>query len=98
MKTENNSQGLTIGMDLGDRRYTVCILNAAGEIGGHRRRARRGVVRHPVDDRSGGTRRADRAAQDVTQAPSHREASTRRFQLADCLPEAGQPDRGSGGF
>jgi len=32
MKTKNKTTGLTIGMDLGDRRHTVCVLNAVGEI------------------------------------------------------------------
>jgi transposase len=31
MKTKNQT-GLTIGIDLGDRRHTVCVLNAAGDI------------------------------------------------------------------
>ena len=32
MKTKTKLQGLTIGMDLGDRRHTVCVLSAAGDI------------------------------------------------------------------
>lgn len=31
MKTETDSTPI-IGLDLGDRRHTVCVLDAAGEI------------------------------------------------------------------
>jgi hypothetical protein len=32
MNPPNKTNGLTIGMDLGDRRHAVCVLGANGDI------------------------------------------------------------------